>query len=76
MAEGEKTMKKGIHPNYVDTQVTCACGNTFTVKSNKEQLHLEVCNKCHPFFTGEQGKASKTGAVDKFNRKYGIKDAA
>ena len=66
-------MQKGIHQNYVDTKVTCACGNTFTVKSNKESLHLEVCNKCHPFFTGEQGKASKTGAVDKFNRKYGIK---
>ena len=66
-------MQKGIHSNYVDTKVTCACGNTFTVKSNKESLHLEVCNKCHPFFTGEQGKASKTGAVDKFNRKYGIK---
>ncbi len=76
MAEGEKNMKKGIHPNYVDTKVTCACGNTFTVKSNKESLHLEVCNKCHPFFTGEQGKASKTGAVDKFNRKYGIKETA
>lgn len=75
MAEGEIIVKKGIHPDYVETKVTCACGNTFTVKSNKEQLHLEVCNKCHPFFTGEQGKASKTGAVDKFNRKYGIKTA-
>ena len=42
-------MKKGIHPNYVDTKVTCACGNTFTVKSNIEELHLETCNKCHPF---------------------------
>ena len=43
-------MKKNIHPNYVDTKVTCACGNSFTVKSNKEELHLEVCNECHPFF--------------------------
>ena len=65
-------MKKGIHPNYVDTQVTCACGNTFTVKSNKSELHVEVCDKCHPFFTGKQGKAAKTGRVEKFNRKYGL----
>ena len=64
-------MKKGIHPNYVDTKVTCACGNTFTVKSNKEELHLETCNKCHPFYTGKQSRASRTGRVDKFNKKYG-----
>lgn len=67
-------MKKGIHPNYVETKVTCACGNTFTVMSDKAEMHLEVCDKCHPFFTGKQGKASKTGAVEKFNRKYGIKE--
>lgn len=66
-------MKKGIHPNYVDTKVTCACGNTFTVKSTKEELHLEVCDKCHPFFTGKQGTTVKTGQVEKFNRKYGLK---
>ena len=57
------TMKSGIHPEYMDTKVTCACGNTFTVRSNKKELHLEVCDKCHPFFTGVQGK---------FNRKYGF----
>ena len=65
-------MKKEIHPNYVDTKVTCACGNTFTVKSTKEELHLEVCDKCHPFFTGKQGTTVKTGQVEKFNRKYGL----
>ena len=65
-------MKKGTHPEYVDTEVTCACGNKFTVKSNKKELHLEVCNKCHPFFTGVQGKTTKTGRVEKFNRKYGL----
>ena len=65
-------MKKGIHPNYVDTKVTCACGNTFTVRSNKEELHLEVCNECHSFFTGKQGTTTKTGRVEKFNRKYGL----
>jgi len=64
-------MKKGIHPQYVDTKVTCACGYTFTTKSNKEEIHVEVCSNCHPFYTGKQGKASKAGRVEKFNRKYG-----
>lgn len=65
-------MKKGIHPEYVETKVTCACGNTFTVKSNKKELHLEVCNKCHSAFNGGQGATTKkTGAVEKFNRKFG-----
>jgi len=72
MAEGEQNMKKNIHPNYVETNVTCACGNTFVVKSNKPELHIEVCDKCHPFFTGKQGSATKTGRVEKFNRKYGL----
>ena len=65
-------MKKDIHPDYVDTKVTCACGNTFTVKSNKPELQLEVCDKCHPFFTGKQGTAKKAGRVEKFNKKYGF----
>ncbi len=65
-------MKKGIHPNYMDTKVTCACGNTFTVKSTKPELHLETCDKCHPFYTGVQGAASKKGRVELFNRKYGF----
>lgn len=67
-------MKKNIHPTYVDTKVTCACGNSFTVKSNKEELHLEVCNECHPFFKGGNaaGATSKAGRIEKFNRKYGL----
>ncbi len=65
-------MKKGIHPEYQDTKVICACGNTFTVKSNKAELHLEVCDKCHPFFTGKQGATKKAGRVEKFNKKYGF----
>ena len=72
MAEGEIRMKKNIHPEYVETTVTCACGNTFKVRSTKSELHVEVCDKCHPFFTGKQGTATKTGRVEKFNRKYGI----
>lgn len=67
-------MKKDIHPKYVETKVTCSCGNTFTVMSNKEELHIEVCDKCHPFFNGskEGANASKAGRVEKFNRKYGL----
>lgn len=65
-------MKKGIHPKYVKTTVTCACGNVFEVSSNRAELRVEVCDKCHPFFTGQQGTLTKTGRVEKFNRKYGI----
>ena len=66
-------MKKGIHPEYKDTKVTCACGNTFTVRSTKDELHLEVCDKCHPFYVGGSSNvASKAGRVEKFNRKYGL----
>lgn len=65
-------MKKGIHPNYTTTKVSCACGNSFEVESNKNELHLEVCDKCHPFFTGVQGQASKTGRIEKFNKKFGL----
>lgn len=64
-------MKKGIHPEYMDTKVICACGNTFTVRSNKSELHLETCDKCHSFYTGTQ-TVSKTGRVEMFNRKYGL----
>ena len=66
-------MKKGIHPEYVETKVTCSCGNTFTVMSNKPELHIEVCDKCHPFFSGKGvAGASKAGRIDKFNKKYGL----
>ena len=64
-------MKKGIHPEYKTCKVTCACGETFEVKSNKDELTVEVCSKCHPFYTGKQSRASRTGRVDKFNKKYG-----
>ena len=65
-------MKANIHPDYVDTKVTCICGNEFTVKSTVKELHVEVCDKCHPFYTGVQGATKKTGRVEKFNRKYGL----
>lgn len=64
-------MKKGIHPEYQTCTVTCACGETFEVQSNKSSVSVEVCSKCHPFYTGKQSRASRTGRVDKFNKKYG-----
>lgn len=59
-----------------EANVECACGAKFKVMSTKENIHLEVCSECHPLYTGKQGQHKKTGAVDKFNRKYGIKDNA
>ncbi len=68
-------MKKDAKPEikpFVKTQVKCACGNEFVVESNKKELEIEVCDQCHPFYTGVQGKAKKAGRVEKFNRKYGL----
>ena len=65
-------MKKGIHPEYKDAIAKCACGNTFKTRSTKEEIEVEVCSKCHPFYTGKQSRASRAGRVDKFNRKYGL----
>ena len=65
-------MKKGIHPDYKTCKVTCACGETFKARSNKEEISVEVCSKCHPFYTGKQRGASRAGRVDKFNKKYGF----
>lgn len=67
-------MKKDIHPKEIECNVICACGNTFTTISNKEEIRVEVCSKCHPFYTGKQNKTSKAGKVEKFNKKYGIKE--
>lgn len=72
MAEGENNMKAGIHPESMDCTVTCACGETFTTKSNKSEISVEVCSKCHPFYTGKQRGVSRAGRVDKFNKKYGF----
>lgn len=66
-------MKQGIHPEYKKAKVTCACGNTFESGSVKEELKVEICSECHPFFTGRQRFADTGGRVDKFNKKYGIK---
>jgi large subunit ribosomal protein L31 len=65
-------MKKGIHPEYKEATVICACGNTFKTGSTKEELRVEVCSECHPFFTGRQKFAERGGRVEKFKKKYHI----
>jgi len=65
-------MKTGIHPNYVTATVVCACGNTFTVGSTKSQLRVDVCSKCHPFFTGQQRILDTAGRVERFRRRFNI----
>ena len=64
-------MKANIHPEVKEATVTCACGATFKTKSTKEKIDVEICSECHPFYTGKQSRASRTGRVDKFNKKYG-----
>ena len=68
-------MKADIHPEYVLSTVTCSCGNTFQTRSTKPELHVEVCAKCHPFFTGKQHILDIQGRVDRFNKRYGTKQA-
>jgi large subunit ribosomal protein L31 len=64
-------MKTDIHPTYVETTVHCSCGNTFTTRSTKEDLHVELCNECHPFYTGKQKLVDTGGRVERFQRRYG-----
>ena len=66
-------MKEGIHPKYGKAVVTCACGNTFETGSTKSELRVDVCSKCHPFFTGQQRAAQARGRIEQFNRRYGKK---
>jgi large subunit ribosomal protein L31 len=64
-------MKDKIHPKFFnDTQVICSCGNTFTTGSTKKQLRVELCSKCHPFFTGERRMMDTAGRVERFNQRY------
>ena len=69
-------MKAGIHPEYNEIEVRCACGNTFTTKSTKAEMRLEICNVCHPFYTGKQKLVDTAGMVEKFERRYGKNSAS
>ena len=66
-------MKEGIHPKYYQTTIKCACGNVISTGSTRENITVEICSKCHPFFTGKQKLVDTGGRVAKFNKKYGIK---
>lgn len=63
-------MKDGIHPKFSESKVVCACGNTFMSGSVKTELHVDVCSKCHPFFTGQQRNMAARGRIEKFNKRY------
>ncbi len=65
-------MRENIHPNYQQTTITCACGNVIETASTKKDIHVEICSKCHPFFTGRQKLVDTGGRVDKFKKRYGI----
>jgi large subunit ribosomal protein L31 len=64
-------MKTDIHPNYVTAQVHCSCGNVFVTRSTSPDLHVELCNECHPFYTGKQKLVDTGGRVERFERRYG-----
>ena len=66
-------MKKGIHPELVDCTVTCACGNSFVTKSQKPEMRIDICNECHPFFTGEERMVDTAGRIEKFKARYNRK---
>lgn len=63
-------MKEGIHPQYNEVTVQCACGETFVTKSTKQKIHVDICSKCHPFYTGKQKIVDAEGRVEKFKKKY------
>ena len=64
-------MKADIHPTYVEATVKCSCGNTFTTRSTKGDMHVELCSECHPFYTGKQKLVDSGGRIDRFERRYG-----
>lgn len=66
-------MQKDIHPEYKETTITCACGNTIKTRSTKENIHVEICSKCHPFYTGKQKLVDTGGRVDRFNKRFSKK---
>ena len=66
-------MRKGIHPQYKDAKITCACGSIIETKSTIGDMSVEICSSCHPFYTGKQNLVDTAGRVERFRKKYGIK---
>jgi large subunit ribosomal protein L31 len=69
----EEPMKQGIHPKYHKVTVTCACGNRFETGSTKQEIRLELCSACHPFYTGKQKLVDTAGRIERFQKRYGMK---
>ena len=67
-------MKENIHPKYEDSTITCACGNVINTKSTKGDIRVEICSKCHPFFTGKQKLVDTGGRVDRFKKRYNLQE--
>ena len=70
----EENMKKGIHPEYMECTVTCACGNNYKTKATVPALDIEICSACHPFYTGKQKYVDTEGRIEKFKKKYGYEE--
>ena len=68
-------MKKDLHPNYELTKITCVCGNVIETRSTVKDIHVEICSACHPFYTGKQKLVDTAGRIDRFNKRYGIKES-
>ena len=68
-------MKKGIHPDYNLTKITCVCGNVIETRSTSKDIHVEICSACHPVYTGKQKLVDTAGRIDRFNKRYGIKSS-
>jgi large subunit ribosomal protein L31 len=66
----KRFMKEGIHPKYVETNVTCGCGNSFTTRSTRPELKVDICNACHPFYTGKLKYVDTAGRIEKFQKKF------
>jgi len=71
---GEIKMRENIHPKYEEAVITCACGNVIKTRSTKAKISVDVCSKCHPFFTGKQKLVDAGGRVDRFKKKFNIQD--
>jgi large subunit ribosomal protein L31 len=69
-------MKAEIHPKYVECHVSCGCGNTFTTRSTREKITVEICSACHPFYTGQQKFVDTAGRIEKYMRRFGARKAA
>ena len=68
-------MKEGIHPDYMESTITCACGNVIKTRATKAEIQIGICSSCHPFFTGKQKLVDTAGRVERFRKKYGMKES-